>query len=334
MAEPSPPTELAPLPDRAVAQAVVADGIARYFATRHDRVGPFVDRHFSLRGALALHRHALGWDLIKAPVNLALAVPQVSLKLAAATVGRLGALAAGRRLGGVNLLLKTRVAGEIEWLIHTELLELPYRRGRRQSPRDALAAIILADPRIAEGIADALAAIGPLAEDVAFRRRLEEAMAAYAGSRAAAAEITTGILALGAGAATVKQLTPGALTLGSALAALWAQQAAIAGFPLGSALGSLWYGAFPVAASPGLLFGATGGIMIAASTLAAFAGIVADPVQRRLGLHRRRLDKMLVALERQLADPDAPAFALRAHYVARLVDLFDLLSAAYRLTRL
>ena len=87
-------------------------------------------------------------------------------------------------------------------------------------------------------------------------------------------------------------------------------------------------------ASPGLLFAATGGVMIAASTLAAFAGIVADPVQRSLGLHRRRLDKMIDALECQLADPDAPAFAVRAHYVARLVDLFDLLAAAYRLTRL
>ena len=89
-----------------------------------------------------------------------------------------------------------------------------------------------------------------------------------------------------------------------------------------------------MAASSGLLLGTTGGLMIAASTLAAFAGIVADPVQRRLGLHRRRLDKMIDALERQLADPDAPSFAVRAHYVARLSDLFDLLAAAWRLTRL
>jgi hypothetical protein len=320
--------------DGAQAQQAVDDGIARYFASRHVRVGPFVDRHFSIRGALALHRHALGLDLVKAPLNLALALPQVSLKVAGAVAGRIGAPAAGRRLGTLNLLLKTRVAAEIEWLIYAELLELPYQWGRRRSDGDALAATILADPRIAGGLDDALAAIGSRASEAAFRRRLEEAMTAYAGGRAAAAEIATGILALGTGAATLKQLTPGTLTLGSALAGLWAQQAAVAGFPLGSTLGGLWYGAFPATASSGLLFGATGGVMIAASTLAAFAGIVADPVQRSLGLHRRRLDRMIDRLERQMADPDAPAFAVRAHYVARLVDLFDLLGAAYRLTRL
>ena len=320
--------------DAASARRVVDDAIARYFTERHRRVGPFVDRHFSLRGALVLHRRALGWDIVKAPVNLALAVPQVGLKVAGAALGRAGAQRAGRGLRRVNLLLKTEVAAEIEWLIHTELLELPFRSGDRESKRDALAETILSDPLIADSLEDAFAAIGPLAADPAFRRRLEEAMTAYAGGRAAAAEITTSILTIGTGVATLKQLTPGAVTLGTALAGLWAQQAAIAGFPLGSLIGGWWYAAFPVAASPALLLGTTGGLMIAASTLAAFAGIVADPVQRRLGLHRRRLDKMIDALERQLADPDAPAFAVRAHYVARLSDLFDLLAAAWRLTRL
>src|SRR5215470_19274998 len=100
--------------DAASARLVVDDAIARYFAERHRRVGPFVDRHFSLRGALVLHRRALGWDIVKAPVNLALAVPQVGLKLAGAALDRAGARRAGRGLRRVNLLLKTKVAAEIE----------------------------------------------------------------------------------------------------------------------------------------------------------------------------------------------------------------------------
>ena len=129
--------------DAASARRVVEDAIARYFVERHRRVGPFVDRHFSLRGALALHRRALGWDIVKAPANLALAVPQVGLRLVAAGLRRAGAARAGRGLGRVNLLLKTKVAAEIEWLIHTELLELPFRSGARESKRDALAETIL-----------------------------------------------------------------------------------------------------------------------------------------------------------------------------------------------
>src|SRR5689334_8363736 len=88
----------------ASARRVVDDAIARYFAERHRRVGPFVARHFSLRGALALHRRALGWDIVKAPANLALAVPQVGLRLVAAGLRRAGAARAGRGLGRVNLL--------------------------------------------------------------------------------------------------------------------------------------------------------------------------------------------------------------------------------------
>jgi hypothetical protein len=40
---------------------------------------------------------------------------------------------------------------------------------------------------------------------------------------------------------------------------------------------------------------------------------------------------MLAALESQMLDPAAPAFAVHDHYVARLLDLFDLLGSAWRL---
>ena len=67
---------------------------------------------------------------------------------------------------------------------------------------------------------------------------------------------------------------------------------------------------------------------------AAFAGVVSDPVQRALGLHRARLLRMLSALEQQFFDPAAPGFAVHDHYVARLLDLFDIVGAALRLARL
>lgn len=330
---PSPGDEPGPPLDPAALAAIVEAGIRRYFAERRARVRPFVDRHFSLAGALRLHRRALGWDLVRAPVNLTLALPQLALTLGAAAVRRLGARALAGRLDR-TLLLRTAVAREIAWLVQTELLELPCRDGRRERRRDALAEAILADPRIAARLRPQLAALGPHGADPAFRRRLDAAMTTYAGSRAAAAEITTSLLSLGSGLALFKQVTPGAAALGASLAAIMAQQAAIAAFPLGSWLGSWWYGMFPAAAPAGLVAGATGGAVLAAAGLAAFAGILADPVQRRLGLHERRLERMLDALERQMADPDAAPFAVRAQYVARLSDLLDLVAAAYRLTRL
>src|SRR6266699_7183118 len=64
---------------------IVTEAAQLYFESRRSRVGAFVDRHFSLVGSLALHRNALGWDVLRAPLNIVLAVPYIGVKLAAVT---------------------------------------------------------------------------------------------------------------------------------------------------------------------------------------------------------------------------------------------------------
>ena len=316
-----------------MAQAAVEAGTRGYFAARRQRVGPFVDRHFSMRGTLRLHRVALGWDIARAPLNLSLAVPQVVARLGALAASRLGAIGVARALGR-PLILETAVAREIVWLVNTELLELPFAQPGRVSTRDALAESILATPEVDALMRGALAEIGRRGDDPEFRARLAHAMGEYTVSRAAAAEITTGLLSLSAGALALQKLTPGAASLGPALAGIMAQQAAVASFPLGGWLGGVWYGLFPLAPSLGLVAGTTGGLMLGASVFAAFAGVVSDPVQRALGLHRRRLHRMINALERQVSNPTAAGFAIHDHYVARLLDVFDIVGAAVRLARI
>ena len=85
--------------DEAVAREIVAGAVDRYLNETRARIVPFVDGHFSFRGALALHRRAIGWDLVRAPVNVVLAVPQVLLLLGYRP-GAVGSMAAGRRLAG------------------------------------------------------------------------------------------------------------------------------------------------------------------------------------------------------------------------------------------
>lgn len=315
----------------AQAPGIVRDAIRTYFAERDARVVPFVNRTFSFRGTLGLHRAALGADIVRAPANLLLAGPHAAFKATGLIASRVGLHRTARFVAARHLILHTDVAREIEWRVLTELLELPCRQPRRQSRRDALAEAILADPRVSAAAAPLLATIGTRAGDADFRARLLETMATYTGTRAAAAEITTSLLTLSTGVLALKQLTPGAVSLGSALAAAIAQQSAIASFPLGASLGSMWYGLYPAIPALGLTAGLTGGLLLGASFAAAFAGIVADPVQRRLGLHTRRLRRMLAALEAQMLDPAKPAFAVHDHYVARLMDLFDLLGSAWRL---
>jgi len=317
--------------ESALVEQIVDDGVRRYFDDRRGRIDAFVDKNFSVRGSISLHREAVGWDIAKAPLNLAMAAPQVGLLVAAQIARKLGAPRVAEQLGGKRLVVHTAVGKELAWRLHHDLLELPYRAGDRVTHRDALAETILADPRVVAALAPALEAIAARGDDPALRRRLESAMAEYARTRAAATEITTALLSLSAGALALKKLTPGAMSLGPTLAAAIAQRAAVMSFPMGGAMGSLWYTLFPVAPSAVLVAGLTGGLMAASTVASAFAGVIADPVQRKLGLHQARLRRMLDALERQMGDPTAPGFAVHDHYVARLLDLFDVAAAVARM---
>jgi hypothetical protein len=128
-------------------------------------------------------------------------------------------------------------------------------------------------------------------------------------------------------------MTPGMLTLGPSIAAVVAQQAAIEAFPLGTGLGAIWYSLFPASPSPELVVGITVGLGLLGATLAAFAGIVADPIQRRLGLHQRRLHHLLDVTEATLRSGEPASLKVRDHYVARLLDALDYAGLALRLTR-
>src|SRR6266567_8498426 len=205
---------------------IVTEAAQLYFESRRSHVGAFVDRHFSLVGSLAIHRNALGWDVLRAPLNIVLAVPYIGVKLAAVTARALGAKRLSGYLASRGILLDTAVGREIEWLIVTELLELPFRQGYRIARKDALAETILASPPVQSVLSATFEALGRRADHPAFRKQLEQMVGTYTATRAAAAEITTTLITMGAGAAALKQVTPGAIVLGPVLASAMAYQAA------------------------------------------------------------------------------------------------------------
>ncbi len=92
-----------PALDHALAHVIVEDAIRNYFRKRRSRVPAFVDRTFSLTGALETHRHALGHDLWRAPLNAALAGPQIGLNVVAGALGVLGQKETARRLRSQSL---------------------------------------------------------------------------------------------------------------------------------------------------------------------------------------------------------------------------------------
>ena len=171
-------------------------------------------------------------------------------------------LPAAEWLGSRQLLRETDVAREVAWLVHTELLRLRYRQDRRESARDALAEEVFGAPRTEAADRGVVEELARRTSDAAFRRDLEDKLAAYRLSRSAVAELCTAIVSVAIGAAAFRQFTFGVMSLGPALAREAAQRHAIESFPLGSWLGGLWYGVFP--ATPSLLatIGAMAGLAL------------------------------------------------------------------------
>ncbi|WP_265499387.1 DUF6635 family protein [Paracoccus beibuensis] len=253
----------------------------------------FAARRYGPRGTLALHRHALGRDLLRAPLNVMLAPFALLMQLLGWVLARLGAGRAGRWLRSRRVFLRSDVSARIE---------------------DDLTALI-ADLQ-SQGL-------GPDAPP----DRIADAIRRHAETRNAVAEITTSLIVLGLGFVLFHRPTPGMISLAGPMAQMRAHGAAVRDFALGDTLGRAWYWAFPVELSPLAVIATGVALTVAGSLVTTFAGLIADPVQLWTGIHRRRLSRLMAQLDTG-ADAVAPE-----HLLARAGDLVDTLSVLWRSLR-
>lgn len=327
-----PNSQPEPVLTRAEARAILDDAITRHFAKVRARIPAFVERHFGWQGAWKLNRKGLGRDLYRAPLNAALILPHTGLRLVAMLAEKRGDAGTADWLRSRDLFLRTDVAREIEWLIWTELLELPYSDSPRTSRRDALAREMLADIRLASRLNAVHDAMRRHWNANGYQARLAQALGAYSGNRAAAAEIANIFFSLGAGAALLHQATPGVLTLGPALANLVAQTLSAQSVP--AALTAITLGIAPIHASATLTVSATATVAAALAATSAVSGVITDPIQSALGLHQRRLLALTNAVELLLLGDDRARLVAHDHYVGRVSDLVDVFVGIWRFARL
>src|SRR5262245_51800696 len=119
-------------------QQAVEHGIEAYVTSRRARLPGFIDRYFSFRGALALHRKTFGRDVYKHPVNLLWGLAVALVQGAATLLEKAGAQRTAQWLHRMPRGISTALHKELQWLIYTDLLELPYAQEGRASHRDAL----------------------------------------------------------------------------------------------------------------------------------------------------------------------------------------------------
>ena len=122
---------------------------------------------------------------------------------------------------------KTEVQKEVEWLIVTELLELPHKQDKRLSKNDMLLTSILEQEMISNELHAMLTIIGARAEDSAFKEELSVKLKEYNTTRTATADLSGNILMMASGYLAFHKATPGAISGGTALATVMAQHVAI-----------------------------------------------------------------------------------------------------------
>ena len=309
-------------------QHAVDHGIDAYITSRRARIPGFIDRHFSVRGALALHRKTFGRDWYKHPVNLVWGVPVALGHGAAALLAKAGAHRTAHWLHRLPRGIATALDQELHWLLYTDLLELPYAQEDRASHRDALLEHILAEPRMA-ALCDAyVTQLHRVADRPDVRATLERHLEEYGKTRGAVSELASSLLTLATGYAALSKATPGTLSAGTAAATAIAQHLAITHCWLGATVGAWYYTAFPVAASAGLVAATTGALLATVGVVTALAWIVLDPLLATTGLHRRRLDRFVIALGEELRGGRRGAYRVRDHYLARVFDVLDILRGA------
>jgi hypothetical protein len=306
----------------------VERAIASYIESRKARIPEFVDRHFSFKGALRLNRKALGKDLLKGPVNILWSLPYTLSRASSGALRKAGERKLSSYLDRLPAGFETAVQREVTWLIYTDLLELPHRQGERSSDKDALLEQILIQPEISERIVQYLSQISEKSTDPGFRSVVEVRLREYAHSRTSTAELVGSVLTLASSFVAFKQAAPGGLAGGTLVANTIAQHMAVSQFWLGSTLGNWYYALFPASASAGLLVASISTAIAGLALATSFAGILADPLQARLGIHQRRLRKVVESVEQALEGSTEARLNLKEQYIARAFDILDLLKAA------
>ncbi|QSP94810.1 hypothetical protein LPB19_16820 [Marinobacter salinisoli] len=305
------------IPNAEITQAI-GTGVERYFDDCRARIPGFIDRHFRYPGAIATNRKALGWDMLKAPANL-LWAPFFALAclLKLLTQGR-------RRLGWLHSLadrvpagFTTTVQQHISDLILMDLLNNGAQGSLLERHLiEALEAVYARHCREPVDHRAFTTTIEPLISD---------ALSQYRVTRTASADITNSISCTVLGAFAFQKFTPGGIGIGMVLAAMLAKALAARDFILGETIGTWYYSWFPPEPSVATTAGALLVVMGTLSAFAALSGMIFDPVQAVVGLHRRRLHKLLDHLQRDFADRTRTSFRPKDQFVARILDTFDLI---------
>ncbi|MDI3323735.1 hypothetical protein QKW35_05020 [Pontibacterium granulatum] len=299
-------------------QHAIERGTRRYFDHCRETLPDFIDRHFRYPGAIQTNRVALGWDMLRAPVNLFWAPLYALVSILRFVLGRIvGTQPLVALLQRFPTGFTTQVQSHISQLVLTDLLH-------KNNPERSLQYCIVAELQQLyeqhEHTELDTARFHALAEPI-----IEEALTQYRVTRTASADITNTLSCTVLGAFAFQKFTPGGIGIALILTSIVSTKLAAQDFVFGETLGELYYEMFPPEPTLALTLSVSAGVLATLAAFAALSGILSDPIQATLGLHRYRLQKMLNHMEQDFLERSGNSFRPKDQYVARILETFDLI---------
>ncbi len=169
----------------------------------------------SFSGAVKINRKAFGKDLLKAPANIAWALPYTAIQVISVLFRKVGLKSIHNLMQKVPAGFKTSVQEEINSLIFAQLLELPHGQDQGKNDNDALLAEFLDQPEVKSLFQEQLALIMSQSRRDGFKAALEKRLREYSLSRNAISELAGNIITLATGAGIMGKMTPGGINFGT-----------------------------------------------------------------------------------------------------------------------
>jgi tetratricopeptide (TPR) repeat protein len=237
-------------------------GIACYVDARRQALDQFLRNSYSFRGTIRVLRRTLRADLLRHPLNFVLSIPKLFISRIANFLEKLGWYSTARALQTVFRVLRSGFEAARERQIVTELIA------------------VSGEPDI--------------------RSALEPPLSHFMAARESILELANGGLTLALAYLLFGSAGLSPYEMGRRLASNSAHEQAASRFALGRGLGSAFYHLFPVEPTWGQV--AIWSVLVLAllGTLTTSMGLLSDPLQQALGVHRRQLSRLLDAFEDNL----------------------------------
>ena len=295
-------------------QQAISAGLSDYFRQQDAAVAGFVKAEFLYPGCWHNNKHAFGWDLIRAPINLFWAPLYLALRLALSLASLAGWKSAKSYGQALPIGFCTTVQREINNKYLNSLIN-----------RDAITQAITLRLEQIPSNAEAQHQLQQL--HCELTSIVNDALEQLILSRTAHADIGNTLFSTALGALAFKKFTPGGFGLGLILAAFWVRKRAEDEFWLGETLGTWYYALLPP--QPDTSEQAIGviAVLLLLAVIASFSGLFIDPLLTITGSHQRRLKRLLKTLHHDLLHRCGNQYRTLDPYIARILELIDTIKA-------